>query len=234
MLLPLITICSLLIAATFAGVAWRVLRDEQRRGEARIAALGAAMDGVVDTATAWTPSRAAATEGALRLFDSERPPGFRRAPLTTLAIGVAAAVVVVVAIAMTSGRARAPEPVDAAAPATTAAADSAAGHAPLELVSMQSARAGDALTVTGLVRNTDATPAHGLIAVVFAFDDAGHFVSSARAPIGVVTLGPDDESSFRVTVPNAAGARRYRVSFRTEAGVVRHLDRRGSTQVSTN
>ena len=224
MLLPLITICSLLVAAAFAGVTWQVLREERRRADARVAALGALMDG--------RPNPATVPEGApsAELFDTERPSAVRGAPLTTLAIGFALAIVVIVAIAMTGGHPRTPH----ATPATHAGDSPAATTAPLELMSMRPERRGDALTVTGLVRNVSTAPEIGLIAVVFAFDRAGHFLSSARAPLALVTLPSGDESAFRVTVPNAAGVDRYRVSFRTDAGVVRHLDRRGATQASAN
>jgi hypothetical protein len=61
---------------------------------------------------------------------------------------------------------------------------------------------------------------------VFAFDRNGTFITSGRAPIEFLSLAPGDESPFRVSVPNVGEVGRYRVSFRTEAGVVRHVDRR--------
>ena len=133
---------------------------------------------------------------------------------------------------MTGGRPRALQ--GATTPATKAGESLATTTAPLELMSMRPERNGDALTVTGLVRNVSAAPESGLIAVVFAFDRAGNFLSSARAPLQLVTLQSGDEAPFRVTLPNAADANRYRVSFRTEAGVVRHLDRRGAMQASAD
>jgi hypothetical protein len=226
MFLPIITICSLLVAAAFAGVTWQVLREERRRTDARVAALGAMIDGPLDPATG--PGGAQRAE----LFDTERPSAVRGAPLTKLAIGFAVAIVVIVAIAMTGGHPHAPQ---ATATPTAAAGESpAAATAPLELISMRPERNGDTLTVTGLVRNVSPAPESGLIAVVFAFDRAGNFLSSARAPLELVTLQSGDESAFRVSVPNARDVNRYRVSFRTEAGVVRHLDRRGSMQASAN
>lgn len=230
MLLPLITICSLLIAAGFAAVTWRVLREERRRADARVAALGAAID-LRSSPSSVDATRDGERSGA-RLFETERPSAVRGAPLATSAIGFAMAIVVLVAIAMTGGHPRAPQPTPTA---TTETRESpGAGPAPLELISMRPDRHGDALTVTGLVRNVSATPESGLIAVVFAFDRSGNFLSSARAPIELVTLRSGDESPFRVVVPDAADVSRYRVSFRTEAGVIRHLDRRESTRASAN
>jgi hypothetical protein len=78
------------------------------------------------------------------------------------------------------------------------------------------------------VRNGGAGSADHLIAVVFAFDRSGNFLTSGRAPIEFLSLAPGDESPFKVSVPDAGNVGRYRVSFRTDAGVVRHVDRRQS------
>jgi hypothetical protein len=49
---------------------------------------------------------------------------------------------------------------------------------------------------------------------------------SGRAPLEFATIAAGDESPFRVTVPGVKDVGRYRVSFRTDTGVVRHVDRR--------
>jgi hypothetical protein len=67
----------------------------------------------------------------------------------------------------------------------------------------------------------------GVTAVVFAFDRNGGFVASGRAPLDFGSLAPGDESPFVVAVPNVSQVARYRVSFRTGRGIVRHVDRRG-------
>jgi hypothetical protein len=97
----------------------------------------------------------------------------------------------------------------------------------LELVALEHERGADRLTIRGVVRN----PAGGaaidhLAAVVLLFDADGAFISSARAEVAAPTLGAGGETTFAVTVPNAAAAGRYRVSFRTEDRVVPHVDRR--------
>jgi hypothetical protein len=102
----------------------------------------------------------------------------------------------------------------------------------LELLSMRHEREGDTLSVTGLVRNPGGAAARGIIAVVFAFDHGGNFVASGRAPLDFVTLAPGDESPFHVAIPHVSDVGRYRVSFRTESGVVRHVDRRAALQAS--
>lgn len=113
----------------------------------------------------------------------------------------------------------------AAAPATTA---------PLELLSLRHERRGGRLAVTGLVRNPAAgAPMEKLNAVVFLFDQGGNFLSSARSDIDYVKLTPGDESPFVITVDAPATVARYRVSFRTDTGVVPHIDRRGQDPVAS-
>jgi hypothetical protein len=94
-------------------------------------------------------------------------------------------------------------------------------------MAMRHEREGDRLTVSGLVRN----PRGGgevadVVAVVFAFNRSGVFVTSAKASLDFPKLAPGDESPFVVTIPGIADVGRYRVSFRTATGVVQHVDRR--------
>jgi hypothetical protein len=100
---------------------------------------------------------------------------------------------------------------------------------PLELVSLRHDRQDATLAISGLVRNpASGQPVAHLSAVVFLFDQAGAFITSARAPVDFVTLGAGDETPFVVTLAAPANVARYRVSFRTDAGLVPHLDRRGA------
>jgi len=62
--------------------------------------------------------------------------------------------------------------------------------------------------------------------VVFAFDRTGGFTASGRASLDFVVLEPGAESPFVVTIPNVTDVAKYRVSFRTEDGMMRHVDRR--------
>jgi hypothetical protein len=117
---------------------------------------------------------------------------------------------------------------------SVAAADrSSAGAAPLELVSMRHERRGPKLSITGLVRNPGTgAMVERVAAVVFLFDQHSAFVSSARADVDFTKLAPGDESPFVVTVDAPASVARYRVSFRNEAGVVPHVDRRGQEPIT--
>jgi hypothetical protein len=108
---------------------------------------------------------------------------------------------------------------------TTAAA--VGPNSPLELVSLSHQRQNNKLAVSGLVRNPVAgEPIERLSAVVFLFDRTGTFVTSSRANVDFLKLGAGDETPFVVSLDAPDTVARYRVSFRTDDGVVPHVDRR--------
>jgi hypothetical protein len=217
--LVILTAMSLAAAVAFGALAWRVGRTDRERQRARIAALATAMSpaaggrgfGEANASVAFDePVQTRLAVGSV--FDRATD-GLRGRPGIKLAIGGAMALLLIVA-AFAGAR-------DAAESTPTKA------PAPLELMSMRHQREGTTLTVSGLVRN----PAGGaavdaVTAVVFAFDRAGTFVASGRAPLDFSTLAPGDESPFVVNVPNVSAVARYRVTFRSGNGVVRHIDRR--------
>lgn len=103
-------------------------------------------------------------------------------------------------------------------------------NSPLELVSLTHERHNDKLAVSGLVRNpSSGKPIDHLSAVVFLFDKTGTFVTSARANVDFLKLGAGDESPFVVSLNAPATVARYRVSFRTDEGIMPHIDRRGAS-----
>ena len=119
-----------------------------------------------------------------------------------------------------------------------AAAPAASKDAALELVSLSHARQNSPSTglragkleVSGLVRNpVSGKPIEKLSAVVFLFDRAGTFVTSSKAQVDFLKLAAGDESPFVVSIDAPASVARYRVSFRTDDGVVPHIDRRGQS-----
>jgi hypothetical protein len=119
-----------------------------------------------------------------------------------------------------------------------AAAAAASNDAALELVSLSHARQIKATTgnkagkleVSGLVRNpVSGKPIEKLSAVVFLFDRAGTFVTSSKAQVDFLKLAAGDESPFVVSIDAPESVARYRVSFRTDDGVVPHIDRRGQS-----
>jgi hypothetical protein len=203
-MLMLFTVASIALAIGLGWYAWHLARLERLRSDARVTALAAAIEG---TSTA---------DGSATMFARHPDSGVRSRPLLKLAVGFGMAVGIIVIIAMTGGR-------HDAAPPRVVNADAARS---LELLSMRHERAGEDLTVTGLVRNPGPAAPGAMMAVVFAFDRQGNFVASGRAPLEFATIADGDESPFRVTVAGVKDVGRYRVSFRTESGVVRHVDRR--------
>lgn len=102
-------------------------------------------------------------------------------------------------------------------------------NSPLELVSLSHERHKEKLAVSGLVRNPVAgKPVEHLSAVVFLFDRMGTFITSSRANVDFLKLGAGDESPFVVSLDAPPTVARYRVSFRTDEGIVPHVDRRGA------
>jgi hypothetical protein len=211
----IVTLLSIVTAVACAVVTWRVIRREQLRSDARVALLASAIDEstVLEETFDWPDDEAAASVPVPTLFHATNRPALRRRPLLTAAAGLAVVIAVIVLIAMTGDRYDG----SAEAPADPS-------RASLELLSMRSARDGATLAVTGLVRNPSDTPAAAVTVVISAFDRGGRVVASGSAPL--TTLAPGDQSVFLVTIPHVDELARYRVSFRTSTGVVRHVDRR--------
>lgn len=234
-----ITVVSLIVALVMSITAWRLMRDEKQRSAARIAALSAAAsDDVIDepfpeiqmaparTRAPWAPapvqpeqpdttvvSHAAGFLGAV--VEDRQTGGGQRS------LAIAAVVLFVILSGGLVWMMSSPE-------GTTPVA--VGPNSPLELVSLSHARQNEKLAVSGLVRNPVAgKPVEKLSAVVFLFDRMGTFVTSSRAHVDFLKLGAGDESPFVVSLEAPATVSRYRVSFRTDDGVVPHIDRRGES-----
>ena len=213
MFLVVVSIVAAGLAIFFGALSWRLVHQDRLRSASRVAALSDAID---EATMGESPVDTVSVQPE---FLAHERPVVRTQSFFKLAVGVAMTVIVVIVFA-TLGATR--------SGGTTAAAAAAIKSPSLELLSMRHVREADALTVTGLVRNGGSGSADRLIAVVFAFDRSGNFLASGRAPIDFLSLAPGDESPFKVSVPNAGEVGRYRVSFRTEAGIVKHVDRRQS------
>jgi hypothetical protein len=207
---------SLTVALISSAVAWRLYRLEQLRSDARVAALSTAIgDGTTTSADefAWeTPPPA--RPDAPSLFTHAQHSTRINGPLLTATATLAAGVLVVVLMAMLADGER-PSPI---VDAPTAEA--------LELLSMSHARDGAALVVTGLVRNASQTLTAPLTTVVTALDAEGHVVGTGSVTLTGVAPGDTRPFSVRLDGVNAVG--RYRISFRTNDGVMPHVDRRGT------
>jgi len=234
-----VTLASMVLALVMSLIAWRVAREERERSDARVANLAAEIHSVapaaaagsrrIDGGSARLKAVAAAAPQSADLF-SAGPAASSSRPVIVVGVGLlvfatAAALIVVLG---SNGRRTTPARTPAAAAGRANAADTRqTGAAPLELVALGHDRDGDKLTVRGVVRN----PASGarvddVAAVVFMFDRDGGFLGSGRGAIEARTLSPGGDSTFQVTVPGAGNVARYRVSFRTETGIVAHVDKR--------
>lgn len=247
-----ITVVSLIVTLVTSATAWRLMRDEKRRSAARIAALSVASsadDAVmqfpelpmpepkVEHRVARAPWKPAApivpsippsirepepeptvthATGFLGAANVEHDSGGRQRSLA-----IAAVVMFVVLSGGLVWMMAGPEGTSAVA---------VGPNTPLELVSLSHARQNEKLAVSGLVRNpVSGKPVERLSAVVFLFDRMGTFVTSSRAHVDFLKLGAGDESPFVVSIDAPPTVSRYRVSFRTDDGVVPHIDRRGES-----
>ena len=231
MLLLIVTFVAVGVAIAAAIYAWRIQSADRLRSDARVAALASAIDGDypaeagrhVESGFSRITETADATR--LEMFERATRSGLQGRPLVKVGVGFAMAILVIVLIAMSGDRERASADEPRAAVQEQAAQE-------LELLSMRHSRDGNALRVAGLVRNRGASAADSIMAVVFVFDRDGGFVASGRAPLEFGAIARGDESPFHVTIPDVKEVGRYRVSFRTQAGIVRHVDLRGTLQVS--
>jgi hypothetical protein len=94
----------------------------------------------------------------------------------------------------------------------------------LELLSLDASREGSTLAVSGLVRSRAEEPLTTVMAIVSAIDAKGRPIGRGSVPLAAIL--PRRESRFVVTIGDVTEAARYRVSFRSATGVIRHVDRR--------
>jgi len=227
-LMLIITFTECFVAITMTVLAWRVLREDRRRTDARVAALAAEINDGSATRVSEVTLNEAPHVPVDHLFANADTEGERPRPRLAAIVGGGALVVGTIAMLLlfaTSGARPAASTGPKPKPAAAAAAPTAAGS-PLELVALGHEREDDRLTIRGIVRN----PSGGqrlmnVTAVVLLFNQEGGFLTSGRAAIDG-TLAPGGEAPFTVTVPGAADVGRYRVSFRTSEGIVPHVDRR--------
>jgi hypothetical protein len=210
-----------------SAAVWRLLREERARSAARIAVLAAAADedDVVTqpVAAPWAPARISAPLGDAFLGSSLARASHGGQRGLAIAAGILFTIIVVGGY-LTVFRGESPAP---------NAAASGRAETSLELVSLRHERQSAGLAITGLVRNpVNGADVEELAAVVLLFDQQGAFVTSSRANVDFTKLAPGDESPFVITLDAPSNVARYRVSFRNDAGVVPHIDRRGQEPIA--
>jgi hypothetical protein len=246
--LVMVTLLSMGMAGALSVIVWRMLRDEKRRADSRVAALvtlaaAEATERAADRASRVPEPRDAHVPATPRGGDAERTPrraeagplfvqhreesrwGQRLVVMAALALIAASTILFTLAARDRTPRAAGAPPAPAARQASPVAAGGPAG---LELISLRDTRQNGALTITGLVHNPRSGAALSRVTVTaYAFDDNGTFLASGRALLDVTSLVPDDESPFTVSVPVAGQVARYRIGFRDSDGrVIAHVDKR--------
>jgi hypothetical protein len=232
-----VTLVSLAMAASMSLVVWRLLREERRRSDARVAAL---------TEMARTDVAPAAEPGGLRIWRDEPYVEDDRVMSESVTSGGTSDLFAVhespsplgrrlmvagILLLMIGGGISAAIVLRGVGTEAAESPSTAAGHStslPLELIALRHAREAGTMTITGLVQNPRAgAPLRRVTAVAFLFDKDGAFVSSGKALLDFMALDPGEESPFVITIAGAGNVARYRIGFRTEEGhVLAHVDRR--------
>ncbi|HVL66603.1 MAG TPA: hypothetical protein VM364_04995 [Vicinamibacterales bacterium] len=256
-LLVTVTALSLLMAVVMGGMLARLLREERRRSDARVALLeelAAEPEPPVDRAVLRPPVPAVRQprpsrpvprerEAPLDAFElhppvipgtgaADRPDLFRSDEEPSAWPRRLALMASMAALLLVIGLGwNALQPAE---PARRAPSASRAAFQPLELLSLRHSHENGILTITGLVQNPRSAAALTRVeATVLVFDRSGAMLTSGRAPLDFTTLAAGDESPFVIRVPVSGTVARYRVGFRGSDGtVLAHVDRRNADSVA--
>lgn len=231
--LIVITLVSLALTIGLAAVLARLMRDERRRSEARVAVLRE----MADAAVREQHLDEAAEELDLPLTADVRPAGdlfVRREPRSAWPRRVAVAATIAAVVSLAALAVRSPSPSPAPAPHANTRPASAPTEGLLELLSLKQTQDTDTLTIIGLVQNPrDGAVLSKVKATALLFAPDGTFLASGGAPLDFTVLRPGDESPFLINVPVTAPVARYRVGFRSEDGhVIGHVDRRTASTMA--
>jgi hypothetical protein len=215
--LVVLTLASLAAAVVATFIAWRVVGENRRRSEARVAHLAEAVHAL--------EPRESEPVGVAHLLDQpDDPPARRIAPLAVAGVGLLA-LIVFVTVARGVSRSEAPTTAD-----STAETHQTPSPAVVDLVSLTHERGADGqLELRGEVRGrSNGAMMEHITAVALLFDRQGAYLSSSRAPLEPHTTSDGAAAAFFISVPDAERVGRYRVSFRDGDRVVPHVDRRAT------
>ena len=223
---------ALAIAVGMAVVAWRLLRSDRDRTEARAAMLRQMAfepEPAFQERAFQTPTFATIEPAFSATAERETPPTRRLMAVAVvivfMAIG-AASVYGLYGDEAVKGEAVNSE---GAGLPRRSPAGAKAGEVPLELLSLSHRTEGGDFVVAGLVQNPDdGRLTASVMAVVYVFNAQGEYFSSGKATLEFAPLAPGAESPFIVRLPKTSGVTRFRVGFRAQDGaVVAHVDKRG-------
>ncbi len=233
----IIVVASLALAVAMAVLAWRILRSDRQRADARVAMLQrmalepAAHEPDMAPGARWQDAALARSTPAAPVSPPDVFATLDRAPAPTRRWMGATVVVVFMALGAATVYGLYPESIGGGE-AGSPLADFLSRRPdprPLELLSLSYRVESGDFIVTGLVQNPPTgRPSPEIVAVVYAFDAKGNYFASAKAPLEFATLAPGAESPFVVRLPGTAQVSRFRVGFRTVDGsVISHEDHRG-------
>ncbi len=257
-----VTLISLAMALGMGAVVAKLLREERRRSDARVAALIELSGDQISIFERRTENRdltppparirrissaPPATTPPAAAYDLLRP----SAPVETgdlfaepersspwgrrfAVIGALAILFGSVLFAAMIRRGAADVPASTAAVPSAPARTAEESAAPLELAALSHRRNGAVLTISGIVRNpANGSPTSHVTATVSVFAADGTSLATASAPLDYTSVAPGDESPFVITVTINGEAARYRVGFRGRDGApVAHVDRRNAEGVA--
>jgi hypothetical protein len=204
-ILTVVTLASLGLAGVMGIVTWRVLSRERRRFDERVEELSFAAADPAESVPGLFAEPSPVTSNGRRF-------------IVAAAFGSAVLVLAFAAVMVLN-------PVRAGGTAVGPAAARVA--VPIELVSLDHARAGRGLSIHGRLRNPAAGASiRDLIAVVFLFNGNGEQVGTTQAAVMATVLAPGGETLFEVPVVDGQRVARYRVTFRIANTPVPHVDRR--------
>lgn len=233
--IALVTVTAISLSMAFAMgiVAWRLIREERRRSDARVGALIAELDRTrAGTNVGLAPpplvrdTRFGSDVAANDTAHQDPPPVTApRAPLLGAVAGpswnglllatVAAVLLVVAAATIVMG------PGDEAPPVLSEQST------PVELLSLAHTKQGEYLAISGAVRNPANGMEHGRLSVMATvFDEDGIQIGTGQTPLPVRALAPGTETPFTISMPDADRINRYRISFAHDQTRVAHIDRR--------
>lgn len=222
-----VTLLSLFLAIFMGLVAWRLVEEERRRSDARIAALAAelrpggepAANEVPDRSAPELPTDSPDADGSTAGGGLFSPPPEPASTGWARVAALGGAAVVVLAVVATVFLLPATDDGDAAAAAEDI-------RPPLDLIDLRHVEEGPFLDISGSVRNpVAAAPVEHLAVVAVAFDEAGTRVATRRTPVEHPALAAGADSPFIVRLL-AAGISRYRISFLLGDTTISHVDRR--------
>jgi hypothetical protein len=237
---------ALALAIGMAVVAWRLLRSDRERTEARAAML---------RQLAFEPEPALNERAFQAPIEASFEPSFGatvdRTPPPTRRLMAVAVVVVFMAIGAgsvygiykpgavhdgTDGGGGTGGTVNTRNDGTAGKASPRGEVAPLELLSLSHRTEAGDFVVAGLVQNpSEGRPAASVMAVVYVFNAKGEYFASGKASLEFAPLAPGAETPFVVRLPKTSGVTRFRVGFRAQDGsVVAHVDRRGQPVSGTS